>query len=424
MSSSGLALATRCGASSVAGQSFHLKLLYFLYFVAFGISFPFFGIFYKHVLIAPDGQAAVGLIGLIFSAMPLVGLVANIPLGVVADKFNVGRRLITVLCFGAAFFSLLIGLAGEGFAGSWSLEARFVYIFVLLVLLNLCFLPIGPMIDAEALIFLNRHGQGQLYGLYRLWGTYGWSVGAILMGAVLFFLEHYPLIFYGAAVAFCLLGAAGLGWIKGRPPSRSIEIPWEHLKGDRLFGRFLIFVFLVGLVTNTAASYTGYFFDDVMKTPLEIGLIFGGWTVFEIPVLIFSRQLLEGLGNRRLVAAGLLLTGIRLILFSSFTQGTSLVWKGVAALLQGPGFALTHLGIIDFIDRRAHPDMRATYLSLANVARTSLASALGGLLGGWIIEGWGSASLMGFCGAGSFFLVLLSWLLVAGQGADGRGRGR
>jgi len=397
---------------SLRRQSRYLKTLFFLYFIGFGIGAPFFGIFYKHVLVDADGVPAIGLIGLLFFVMPLVSLIANVPAGIIADKFQAGKRLITVLCFGVALFAALIGLAGEDFAASWGLGGRFIFIFTMLFFLNCCFLPINPVIDAETLLFLNRHSRREFYGAYRLWGTYGWSVGTILMGLLLYLFRHDPLIFYGAALSFAVLGLASFSGIEARPAALPIVIPWNHLKKDSLFQWFLVFIFLTGVVFNASYIYTGYFFDDVMKTPLEIGLILGTWTIFEIPVMKYSRRLIGKFGNRRLIAAGLLLNGIRLILFSFFTPETPFIWKWAAALLQGPGFGLVHLGIIDFVDRRAHPDMRATYLSIMNTARMSLASALGGILGSWLIKWRDGAFLMQFCGWGSLLLIPLFVFLV------------
>jgi MFS family permease len=100
----------------VRKQSVYLKTLFFLFFVGLGISSPYFGIFYKHVIVSADGTPAIGLIGLIFFVMPLVSLVANLPAGILADKFHSGKHLITLFCFGVALFTALIGLAGEDFA--------------------------------------------------------------------------------------------------------------------------------------------------------------------------------------------------------------------------------------------------------------------------------------------------------------------
>ena len=39
-------------------QSVHLKTLFFLFYVGLGISSPYFGIFYKHVIVHADGTPA------------------------------------------------------------------------------------------------------------------------------------------------------------------------------------------------------------------------------------------------------------------------------------------------------------------------------------------------------------------------------
>ena len=405
----------------VKKQSRYLKTLFFLSFFGLGIGSPFAGIFYKHVIVSADGTPAIGLIGLVFFVMPLVSLIAAIPAGILADKFHSGKHLITLLCFGVASFAILVGLAGEGFARQWGLNEKFIFIFVMLLFLNFCLSPINPMIDAETLLFLNNHSRREYYGVYRLWGTYGWSVSTILMGILLFYFTHDSLIFYGLAVAFALLGSASWSGIRVKPPAHPIVIPWRHLKKDHLFQWFLVFIFFTGVVSNASYIYVGYFFDDVMKTPLEIGFILGTWTIFEIPVMRFSRKLIDLFGNRWLIVSGLLLNGVRLIIFSFFTREMPYAWKWAAALLQGPGFALAHLGAIDFVDRQAHPDMRATYLSILNVARTSLASALGGILGSWLIKQWGSAFLMQFCGLGSICLILFFAFLGKPEGEREKG---
>lgn len=404
----------------VKRHSTHLKTLFFLFFIGLGICSPYFGIYYKHVIVHADGTPAIGLIGLIFFVMPLVSLIANIPAGILADKFRSGQHLITVFCLGVALFAALIGLAGEDFARPLGMGGRFVLIFVLLFLLHGCFYPISPMIDAETLQFLNRHSRRELYGTYRLWGTYGWSLSTILVGGCLFLFPHDPLIFYSASLAFALMGIAAWSGIEGKPAAQPIRIPWNHLRRDRLFQGFLIFIFLVGVVSNASYLYTGYFFDDVMKTPLEIGIILGTWTIFEVPVMFFSRRLIDTLGNRWLIISGLFLNGIRMILFSLFTLETPYLWKWGAALLQGPGFGMLQLGIIDFVDRRAHPEMRATYMNIANVARSSLASAVGGVMGSWLIGKWGGASLMLACGCGSVVLILWFGLLISHHGHRGK----
>ncbi len=218
-------------------QSVYLKTLFFLLFVALGAGSPYFAIFYKHVIVNADGTPAIHLIGLIFFVMPLVSLIASIPAGILADKFHSGKHLITLLCFGVAFFAFLIGLTGGDFARHWGLGGKFIFIFGMLFFLNCCLLPLGPMVDAETLLFLNRHLRREWYGIYRLWGTYGWSSATILMGVLLFYFHNDSLIFYGTAIAFALLGLVSWSGIETRPAAAPIQIPWNHLKKDIVFLR-------------------------------------------------------------------------------------------------------------------------------------------------------------------------------------------
>jgi hypothetical protein len=68
----------------------------------------------------------------------------------------------------------------------------------------------------------------------------------------------------------------------------------------------------------------------------------------------------------------------------------------------------------------AHPDIRATYMSIMNVARMSLASALGGIMGSWMIARWGSPFLMQFCGFGLISLIFYFAFLVGWRRRQGK----
>jgi MFS family permease len=141
-------------------------------------------------------------------------------------------------------------------------------------------------------------------------------------------------------------------------------------------------------------QYMGYYLDDVTETPLEMGLMFGFWTIFEFPVMLNADKLIQKFGNRPLMIAGLVLTALKLYLFSLFTVETPFVYKFLAILIHGPAFSLYFLALIDFVDHRAHEKMRATYMALTTVVRSTLAGAAGGWICGAIIQEYGSRQLM------------------------------
>ncbi|MBN1982835.1 MAG: MFS transporter [Chitinivibrionales bacterium] len=390
-------------------QSNYLKFLYFFLFIGLGGGLPFVGIYYKHVITNPDGSPALGIIGLIFFITPIVGFLANIGAALVADKFSAGRAIITICCFGAAFSALAIGFWPLFFGPNG--EALFAYIpfIVAQLIVFACVAPINPIIDAETMCYLNVHNQRQRYGSYRIWGTVGWSVSTIALGIILYFHSDLSILFYATAVEFLILGIISYKGCRVSVPIHRITIPWHHLRQDRDFQFFLLFTFFYGVVANASFTYMAYFFDDVMKTPLEICLIYGTWTIFELPIMFYGHRLITTLGNRNLIVLGLLFNAVRLILISFFTKESAFIGKFAIALLQGPAFGLTHLGFIDYVDRQAHHNLRATYMSLMNVVRMSISSAFGGIVGGWVIKQWSGAFLMQISGL-LFFLFIFFFL--------------
>ena len=91
---------------------------------------------------------------------------------------------------------------------------------------------------------------------------------------------------------------------------------------------------------------------------------------------------------------------------------------------QGAGFGLLHLGTINFIDRQSHQNMKSTYMNLASLVRITIASAIGGKLGAWVISTYGSEKLMMLTGVGSILLIFFFGIFVRGHGADGQTRYR
>ena len=194
------------------------------------------------------------------------------------------------------------------------------------------------------------------------------------------------------------------------------KIPWDHLKKDRAFMGFLGFAFLGGVINTSTFLYLGYFFEEVMKNPLQIGLVFGLWTLLEFPVMHYSAFLMKKFGNRWLIMTGLLLIALKLYLFSKFTIDTPFYVKLLVSLVHGPAFSLHYLGMVDYVDRHAHKDLRATYMGLLGVARSVVAGFAGGIIGALVIAQWGGASLMSY-GAGA--MILLSILFITVIRGDG-----
>jgi len=397
----------------------HLKTLYFVLYLAFGSISPFAAIFYKRVLTNPDGTPAIHLIGVIVASVPLVGFIANLIVGLFADKFGISRKLIAFLSFLGALAALAVGLCGTQSVVNLSLEQKFIPLFFAVLAYSFVTISLNPLVDSETLQFLNKHSDRKKFGSFRIWGTYGWAVAALFMG---FFLTYfvkffskgggvdYRFIYYFGALAMLFLGI--LGQKASVKMDKKVKVSYKTIFKDTLFLRFLVFVFLEGIVMMSTDSYLGYFFDDVMKSPLQIGAVYCFWTTFEIPVLAYSHKLLKKFGSRKILLAGIFFIISELFLFSLFRLDTPFALKFAATLMHGLAFSLHYIGLMDYLDRYAHKDMRTTYLAAMNIARTTLATVAGGAIGAVVIAHWGSSMLMRGGAVCMMFLAVFFLLFV------------
>jgi predicted MFS family arabinose efflux permease len=187
-----------------------------------------------------------------------------------------------------------------------------------------------------------------------------------------------------------------------------VSIPWEHLKKDRMYRRFLFFTFFESLALLSSFTFTSFFMDDIKTSYLIIGASFGLSAVPEIPIMFLSRSLIERLGNRWMIVSGVLLSAVKLLLFMLIAASGNTWWFIPVQMLHGMGFSLMWLGQINLIDRQSHEDMRAIYQSLFHLVH-NMAAALGGFFAALVIRMLGSTWLMGVDGillllAGVYFI--------------------
>ncbi len=151
-----------------------IALLQGLYYAALGVAGPFAVIYYKHILTGADGTPAVGLLGLLLFAGTIVGVVSLPVAGVLVDRFKIENRLLTVLSALVAVGMIPIALVGLPSATGWPLATRWIVLVVGVSINGLFVRPMVPIIDTETLSYLHvRHGSGERYGRYRMFGTIG-----------------------------------------------------------------------------------------------------------------------------------------------------------------------------------------------------------------------------------------------------------
>jgi hypothetical protein len=321
-----------------------------------------------------------------------------------------------------ALSAAVLAVPGFGFNEAWPLQLRFIIILGGFILNGLFVKPVLPLIDTETLNVLHSRFRNSLwYGRVRMFGSLGWVIGASLFGYILSRSDrlNYSVIGYGVGF-FILAIIASTGFRETIAP---VSIPWAHLKRDRMYRRFLIFVFFNGIGLLSSFTFTSFFMDDWGAGYLLIGVSIGLAALPELPIMFFSRRILESIGNRWMVSIGVLAEVLKLVIFVYIARSGT-IWLFVPVqMLHGVGFSLLYTGEIDLIDRRAHQDMRAMYQSLFHVCMY-MAAAVGNLFASYVLKKAGSAWLMGIDAA----LLLLSAVyficFVGGHRSPGRNRTR
>jgi PPP family 3-phenylpropionic acid transporter len=394
----GLSEAVRMNENNVSSERWafaRVYLLHWFFFLGFGAGNPFFSLYFKKTLRLASGEPAVRLIGTIFFVQAIVGIAALPLAGFLADRFRLERRILAFCAFLVAAAAGLMLVPGV-VPGTMALETAYAFILLGAVVNGVFERPVIPLIDSEVLRTLRaRYGHGESYGTVRWIGSFGWAVSASIVGWVLSATDQVSIsvLCYGAG--FLVLALVALGGV--RPDVGRVALPWRHLRQDRVYHRLLVFSFIQWFGLSGSFMFTGYFMDDAQTGYLVIGLAMGLAALPEIPIMLRSRRLVNGMGSRRMIALG---TGIESAKLFSFVLVALFgkPWMFIAVnILHGMGFSLLYTGMVTLADQRAHQHLRATYQNLFHLSWT-LGGAFGGLFASFIIKALGSTWLMGIDG--------------------------
>jgi MFS family permease len=392
--------------------------LQLFFFIATGAGLPFFSLYFKKVLVTGQNVPAYVLIGTIFFIQSTLGILSTPLAGFICDRFRIENRLLMLLSLVVALSAAILAVPGFGFGSPWPLQLRFFIILGGYILNGLFVKPVLPLIDTETLNVLhNRFESGLWYGRIRMFGSLGWVVGASLFGLILNRTGGLSYSIVGYGVGFLILALiASSGFREVITP---VSIPWTHLKRDRMFKRFLIFVFFNGVGLLSSFTFTSFFMDDWGASYLIIGISIGLAAIPELPIMFFSKRIVESLGNRWMIVTGVLVETLKLAVFVYIARSGKIWLFLPVQMLHGVGYSLQHTGEIDLIDRQAHKHMRAMYQSLFHVCMY-MAAAVGNLLASFVLKKAGSAWLMGIDAALLLLSAVYFIVLVAGHEPTGR----
>lgn len=347
---------------------FLAKVSFFIVYAAGSVLLPFIALYYQQR--GFSGRE----IGLLASIAPIMTMVGTAVWGGLADATQRHKQLFILAIAGSIISVALIPAAQS-----------FLVLSLVIALHAFCFMSLVPLYDNSALEILGD--RSEKYGQIRLWGSIGWGAGAPLIGPLVeqlglqwTFYGHAGLMLIGLLIALPLPVAqtsVGGGFGSGL----------RSLLQDSRWYLFLLIIFVAGFGDAVIRNFWFLYLKDLETSSILMGLSLTIGTVSELIVLVYSGQLLKGLGARKLLVVAVLAQIFRLLAWSFISHPYAALSM---QLLNGLTFGALWIAGVAYAKEIAPAGMTATAQGLLSSVYFGLSSVVGALAGGLLYEGVGS----------------------------------
>lgn len=365
------------------------KLSYLLLFGAIGILFNYYALYLQRAGLTGTQ------IGAVLGVLALARVLSQPIWGLVGDIYRVRRLILSGSCFAAALASLALTQTPD-----------FIGLLLVTTILAIANGPINPFCDALSLEYLERESRREEFGSLRLWGSVGFAVTSLAIGALVIG-ESVWLITYLYSATMAAMGIV-TATLPDTPHTE--RATWggggAALWGSSVFLRLLVGVVLLGTTLGVANNFLIVYLDALGAEGWVSGATFALAGLLEVPLMGYARHLIERFGLRRVLVAGVALQPLRWLLYIVITIPLLVIptqlFHSIAML------SLLIAGVL-FADQLLPSQWRATGQTAYSAALHGIGPTIGVFSAGVIYEHAGLAMVWWACAAAN----LLGALIVA-----------
>ncbi|HEU5182580.1 MAG TPA: MFS transporter [Candidatus Polarisedimenticolia bacterium] len=334
---------------------FLLGLYYFALFAAAGIYVPYLGIYSR-------GLGFTSLqVGLLAALTPLSKILFPPVWGALADRSGHRR----------SFILLTTALSIAAFSALFKAET---FLPVAFALLAYSFFHAPILALSETLTLEEAARGGFAYGRVRAWGSVGYMLATLVLGALLDLTSMRTFVIAFVAASSLQLASA-LALPAGSAPAarHAARGVWDQLRRSDV----LLFLLACTLMEVSHSAYIGFFGIHLSESGVSkkaIGVMLALPQFSEIPAMYFADRWLQRAGGRRLMLLAFAAAALRWLVLGITTD---LVVVALSQGLHALTYGVFHITAVQMARRLFPAHLQASAQSLY----IGLTYGLGGTLG-------------------------------------------
>ena len=389
-------------------RNVHFSNFYFFYFTTIGIVVPYWGLYLKHLGFSPMQ------IGQLMGILLLTKVIAPNLWATVADRAAIkhGNSLailrfatgMTLICY------LMIAFADH----YWSMALG---MFTFCVFWNACL----PQMEAATLNQLDN--QRERYGEIRLWGSIGFIVSVMVVGAVIDFFGPQG-IFAAGAVSMSAMFLASFWLVYQVRKKQMLEVvDLAHMQKkkplNQLLNKQIIILLLLCFFMQMSHSpfYTFYsiYLESYGYSKLHIGILWSSGVVFEIVIFLAGYRLLRRFELTHILSFTFFAAALRWSLVAAYPENSVIMF--IAQMMHALTYGLYHIVMIQMIDRFFVGRYQIRGQALYSSITFGLGGAVGSIMSGYVWTVYGQTNLF-WAAAATMLCVAFCSLFLLNKNLD------
>ena len=364
-----------------------LSAFYFFYFAMLGAWLPFWPLYLRDL-----GYDAAA-IGVLAGTLQATKIIAPNVWGWLADRS--GKRL-RIIRLGAA--AAVIIFSGIFF--------RSGFIWLVLIVAGYSFFWNAVHAQFEVITLSHLREQVQRYSLVRVWGSIGFVVVVMALGALF---DHIAL----RALPFILFGLLLAIWFSTMTVSAPVPLqyavlqqrePLSTILRQPIVIAFLLINFLLLISHGPYYTFFSVYLEAHQYSRTQTGLLWSLGVIAEVVVFLLMHRVLDRFTLRGIVLTSLALTVLRWLLIALYVESLPILI--FAQCLHAMSFASQHSCAVEMVRRLFAGGHEGQGMALYSGLCYGGGAALGAVLSGLM---WSRYPAATFLAASA--VALLAWLI-------------